>query len=53
MFLECFWNVFGSVTMVSKENGFHGNLVTNYKQNVIRPKAEFKNLKKIIEDIVP
>ena len=29
--MECFWNVFDIVTKVSKENGFHGNLVT--KQN--------------------
>ena len=29
--MECFWNYFGTVTKVSKENGFHGNLVT--KQN--------------------
>ena len=29
--MERFWNVFETVTKVSKENGFHGNLVT--KQN--------------------
>ena len=29
--MERFWNVFEAVTKVSKENGFHGNLVT--KQN--------------------
>ena len=29
--MERFWNVFKAVTKVSKENGFHGNLVT--KQN--------------------
>ena len=29
--MECFWYVFETVTKVSKENGFHGNLVT--KQN--------------------
>ena len=29
--MERFWNVFGSVTKVSKENGLHGNLLT--KQN--------------------
>ena len=26
--MECFCNVLGPVTKVSKENGFHGNLVT-------------------------
>ena len=29
--MECFWNVFETITKVPKENGFHGNLVT--KQN--------------------
>ena len=29
--MECFWNVFEAVTKVSKEKGFHGNVVT--KQN--------------------
>ena len=29
--MESFWNVLETVTKVSKENGFHGNLVT--KQN--------------------
>ena len=29
--IKRFWNVFETVTKVSKDNGFHGNLVT--KQN--------------------
>ena len=31
--MERFWNVFETVTKVSKETGFHGNLAT--KQNKI------------------
>ena len=55
--MERFWNVFETVTKVSKENGFHGNLVT--RQNKFNTflsrifflyiywvKTEFENLKK-------
>ena len=56
--MERFWNVFEIVTKVSKENGFHGKLVT--KQNKCNNKClsrislytffslktEFENLKK-------
>ena len=55
--MERFWNVFETVTKVSKENGFHGNLVT--RQNkcntffikdifvyIYWVKTEFENLKK-------
>ena len=30
--MERFWNVFGTVTKVSKENGFHGNLGTKQQK---------------------
>ena len=30
--MESFWNVFETVTKVSKENGFHGNLVTKHNK---------------------
>ena len=55
--MECFWNVFETVTKLSEENGFHGNLVT--KQNKYNKcffkdivvyfywlETEFENLKK-------
>ena len=33
--MECFWSVFETLTKVSKENGFHGNLVTKQKKKSI------------------